>query len=1054
MDPNIQAILLGLLTNGLTSFIAQFGRKDSKLILGRELLQKIKWEETALQPILQNAAKAVAESIEWHGFPTMEIVCLFLTSPEAEAIVRQIYAAKLTSKGQEGNLATIQHEFLTSFYLYASSYSAYAELKEEQLIDSSKLLFDNLIEGCEQALNTAIDRGNLSAHEAKSAFRHRLLLDELAALHENLTFLTSQQKPNIRDILAFEEVYRRQVGNRHRYITPPSFGKIRKLHINKLYVSPNFIASPKETSEKRATIDLQEALESHPYLKTLSKTFHAVLLGNPGGGKSTFTHKLCYELTTHYSERIYGGRQGLTPILIVLRDYGAEKKIHNYSLLEFIKIKAKADYQLQIPPGAFEYLLLNGRAMVIFDGLDELLDTHDRQQISSDVESFCTLYPSVPVLVTSREVGYEQAPLDEERFEIFRLAPFSEDQVQEYAKKWFDVAAELPSEQQKQKLASFLEESSMVPDLRSNPLMLALLCNIYREENYIPKNRPDVYEKCANMLFERWDRSRGIQIDLPYEIHLRPTMMYLAYWIYASEELRGGVTEEKLIAKTKEYLCKKIFEDEALMVAREFIEFCKGRAWVFTNMGSTKQGEELFQFTHQTFLEYFCASYLCRLHSTPAKLMNVLRTRILKREWDVVAQLAFQVQNKNVEGAGDRLLSALIKQTYLTEGVGRWNLLSFAVRCLEFMIPSPSVIQEISLACVEHSLNWGPMQRKKPSSKQSHSRTDEITVEDIIGQLLSAAIDNRRTIAFNIENILIEKSRDPSDPATILALEIGLHLSTYVSHLRITGIRSRVNKIQDELIDFWEGVSDRLFDICIHQLEILWKKHYRFCYLLLIKGKLSISEIIIWYGVKGILEEMYCTMLPRTTWISIAGQLMLYITPLNTFKPLETSKRINIIKELGIILPTLPTPWLKQLSTNIDLYPLVMLFNSTRSDKNSEKVMYHDSELLFGIVIVLSILVEANQEAGMRNIEFGTKGTASKDSIEMIMISTHPIFKYLRWILTARYLSPELELGITLSISDKVQAEMDNNNFTIEQQNFIWRWVRREIEFIQKTPSN
>ncbi len=53
-------------------------------------------------------------------------------------------------------------------------------------------------------------------------------------------------------------------------------------------------------------------------------------------------------------------------------------------------------------------------------------------EISSDVESFCNLYPSVPVLVTSREVGYEQAPLDEKKFEIFRLAPLKEDQVEKY----------------------------------------------------------------------------------------------------------------------------------------------------------------------------------------------------------------------------------------------------------------------------------------------------------------------------------------------------------------------------------------------------------------------------------------------------------------------------------------------------------------------------------------------------------------------------------------------------------------------------------------------
>jgi hypothetical protein len=106
MDPNIQAILLGLLTNGLTSFIARFGRKDSKLLLGEKLLKKMKWEETALQPILQKAARDVAENIEWQGIPSLEIVCLFLTSPEAETIVRQIYAIQLTIDKNGGDLVS------------------------------------------------------------------------------------------------------------------------------------------------------------------------------------------------------------------------------------------------------------------------------------------------------------------------------------------------------------------------------------------------------------------------------------------------------------------------------------------------------------------------------------------------------------------------------------------------------------------------------------------------------------------------------------------------------------------------------------------------------------------------------------------------------------------------------------------------------------------------------------------------------------------------------------------------------------------------------------
>ena len=705
MDP-IQSILLGLLTNGLTTFIAQFARRDSKLLLGKELYNKIKWEQTALEPILQKATNILIESMEWQGTPSVEVVCLFLSSPEAEAIVRQIYAAQFLESEAEANWSSIQKEFLASFYLFVTAYPAYADLQETQLVEPAKRLIKLLVNGCEQVLTAAIDNGVLAAHEAKAVFRHRMLLEEIAMLQENVTFLTALQKPNIQAILEFERKYRQQIGERHRYIIPPNFDRTRKLPIDDLYVQPKVLPNKK--------IEGFEVPTELTMATFLSGIYRAVLLGNPGGGKSTFTFKLCHDLVNRYSERVFAERKEITPILVVLRDYGAMKKTHHCSILEFIKLKANSDYQTTPPSSAFEYLLLNGRAIVIFDGLDELLDTHYRQEISSDVESFCSLYPSVPVLVTSREVGYEQAPLDEDRFEVFRLAPFDNEQVHEYINKWFDSITELTQEQKNQKTDAFFTESEFVPDLRSNPLMLALLCNIYREENYIPKNRPDVYEKCATMLFERWDKSRGIQVPLPFEAHIRPAMMYLAHWIYADESLRSGVTEEKLVEKTTEYLCQKLFEDtdEARIAAKEFIAFCRGRAWVFTDTGTTKEGEKLYQFTHQTFLEYFTAAYVSRTHSTPSSLLSFLRQRIVKREWDVVAQLAFHIQNKNVEGAGDKLLTSLAEQARKDTGDKGWALLSFAVRCLEFIIPNPKVIQMITFACIERSLTWGIEQIK------------------------------------------------------------------------------------------------------------------------------------------------------------------------------------------------------------------------------------------------------------------------------------------------------------------------------------------------------
>jgi len=630
-----QGIISNLATDGLKTL---FAPKADKL---KPSSKKI---DAALKPILEKAIVSLAKTTNAEDTRQTEKLRLFLVSPEVGGIVRQIYASQLTDRAEF--LEPIRAELLASLSLQLHK-------PEEGLDELAYCLFDLLLKACDEALTLSIDNGVLSAHEAKSELRSRLLLDELKGIRKNLDLLSAPSKPDITAFIKFEESYRRQVADRHQYIVPPNFDKTRKIPIDEVYVCPSFLTIPNKKGEESETLDLS---------KFLAAAYRAVLLGNPGGGKSTFSLKFCHDLAADYAKRLFSGRQ-VTPILVILRDYGAKKKTKTCSILEFIEATAKSNYQVPPPQGAFEYMLLNGRSVVVFDGLDELLDTSHRQEISCDIESFCNLYPSVPMLVTSREVGYEQAPLDRSKFDVFRLSPFSNQQVREYVGKWFATETDLILEQRERRTKTFVEESEIVSDLRANPLMLALMCNIYRGENYIPRNRPDVYEKCALMLFDRWDKSRGINVHLPFEVHVRPTMMYLAHWIYDDEALQGGVTENKLIFKATEYLCPRRFEDrdEAERAARGFIEFCRGRAWVFTETGTTKDGERLYQFTHRTFLEYFCAGHLARMHETTNKLWAVLRYRIAKREWDVVAQLTFQIKNKNSEGAGDRLLTNVHK---------------------------------------------------------------------------------------------------------------------------------------------------------------------------------------------------------------------------------------------------------------------------------------------------------------------------------------------------------------------------------------------------------
>lgn len=213
--------------------------------------------------------------------------------------------------------------------------------------------------------------------------------------------------------------------------------------------------------------------------------------------------------------------------------------------------------------------------------------------------------------------------------------------------------------------------------------MLSLMCGIYASENYIPRNRPDVYEKCALLLFDRWDKQRGINAPLSFDAHVQVAMRSLALWLYPRQESQQGFPREQLVDYMKGYLLQKRFdvEEDAEQAATEFIDFCKGRAWVLTDVGA-----ELYGFTHRTFLEYFAASQLVKLHPSADRLFEELWPRVAHYEWDVVAQLATQILGKTVEDGADDLLDNLVARSLEASDMDeRLAGLSFASRALEFV---------------------------------------------------------------------------------------------------------------------------------------------------------------------------------------------------------------------------------------------------------------------------------------------------------------------------------------------------------------------------------
>ena len=262
---------------------------------------------------------------------------------------------------------------------------------------AASALFDITVEACRAALTVAVERGLLSAHEALSSARFRLVMDEFAAVRKG-DCRTGSKARNSGEIRS--EVS--QIGSQQaRVYYTSNVDAAKKKPLDELYVTPNFIRNvPPEDQGSRGPVPATK------FFETVSRT---VVLGHPGGGKSTLVNKITHDLASRYADRLIAGRE-LTPIVVILRDYGSEKKNRKCSILEFIESTTNSKYQVKPSTGTVEYLLVSGRALrSCSTGWTNGLMENSREEIKCRYRGFLwTLPASIPILVTGPgEYGYE-----------------------------------------------------------------------------------------------------------------------------------------------------------------------------------------------------------------------------------------------------------------------------------------------------------------------------------------------------------------------------------------------------------------------------------------------------------------------------------------------------------------------------------------------------------------------------------------------------------------------------------------------------------------------
>jgi NACHT domain len=706
-----------------------------------------------------------------------EAIVVTLKRDEVQGALQALLAARLTdapetdaAKAREAvRLGLLGHQPPGELVLDAGAH--YAEQLSEYLDDKICALVANL-EG-------RVGLAGLAQVRAESYNARIVAL--LDAIERQVAALADPGRGG-RTEGEFLKRYRRQMRQKHGRIEPPDFDRRRLIPIANIYVpmeiadyDPNGVLQfslsdvsvflrPAAESECPAEGQSFEMKPSPDGLSAVSLSVpdlkgmldRTVLLGDPGGGKTTAAKFLVNEFAADPTGKI--------PFLVTLREYAAKTPLE-WSVAGYIEATLSTLYQVPAPDGLIERLLLTGRAIVIFDGLDELLDTSRRREVSERVEQFCSAYPLTSVLVTSRAVGYDQARLDEEQFTCYKLGGFGDEEATEYVGKWFSSQDGTSPAEAEAKAKAFLKESDDAKDLRANPLLLSLMCILYRGAGSLPGDRAGVYSKCAELLLRKWDEQRDLYRKLRADYLVEPTLRHLAWWLLTREDTSAAATERELVFEASEFLLGRGFEgvNEAQGAAAEFVEFCRGRMWVFSEAGTTAAGDKLYAFTHRTFLEYFAAWQMAATSDTAEDLADRLITSIGSSGWEVVGELAVQIKDRNTDQGADRVYQRILARIEDTSDHVRTLFLMLLIEWMPGMAVSPIVTRRVTRAALAQTiasdsattLLWG-LQR----CGTRHQRTVADELHTGIAAMVASDQELTKLVGLQLALCMVRVSRD------------------------------------------------------------------------------------------------------------------------------------------------------------------------------------------------------------------------------------------------------------------------------------------------------
>ncbi len=381
-------------------------------------------------------------------------------------------------------------------------------------------------------------------------------------------------------------------------------------------VSPNLLRKNREDealSRDRLTIgDFLAVMRGEPNYRRLA------ILGAPGSGKTTLMRYITLMYALGKPRRLHPNAPNFIPVLLYLRDiHGYILKNPDLSLADLLTQwvqELQRTQPLEPPKGWFDRKLRAHHCLILLDGLDEIADRTERQQVSRWVDRQMYEYDETAFILTSRPLGYDEAKLQED-VQVLEVQPLTEEQIEEFVQNWYveseaksqrrevDLGVWEDADRQVKRLLAEIQGHEALRDMASNPLLLTMIATVHRRFDRLPFKRIELYDEICQVLLEKRQRAKGLP-DVLTASQKRSILQPLAL------DLMCRKTQQFTLAEAQPILDTKLANFPGNQLTSE--QFLKRLQAIDALVA--KECEDTYELAHLSFQEYLAAVEIQTTH--------------------------------------------------------------------------------------------------------------------------------------------------------------------------------------------------------------------------------------------------------------------------------------------------------------------------------------------------------------------------------------------------------------------------------------------------------